>query len=127
MIVHFGDALCNADQIPDIGRTLSKLQNFVTLIFGFKAKLEYMSIKELTDTIIEDIKYYEYLSENETADEVGVRQENIDELINKIVIYESQNGNINIEDEVNINRNINIENEININRNIHVEDGAKYF
>ncbi len=123
----FWDALCNADQIPDIGRTLSKLQNFVTLIFDFKAKLEYMSIKELTDTIIEDIKYYEYLSENETADEVGVRQENIDELINKIVIYESQNRNINIEDEVNINRNINIENEININRNIRVEDGANIF
>ena len=58
---------------------------------------------------------------------MGVRQENIDELINKIVIYESQNGNINIEDEVNINRNINIENEININRNIHVEDGANIF
>lgn len=98
----FWDALCNADQIPDIGRTLSKLQNFVTLILGFKAKLKYMSIRELTDTIIEDIKYYEYLSENETADEVEARQENIDELINKIVIYESQDGNIHVEDGIDI-------------------------
>lgn len=128
----FWDALCNADQIPSIGRALSKLENFVTLILGFKAKLEYMSIRELTDTIIEDIKYYEYLSENETADEVEVRQENIDELINKIVIYESQDGNINeninIEDEANINRNINAENGTIINENIiNMEDKVNIF
>ena len=41
----FWDALCNASQIPDIGRSLNKIENFVTLILGFKAKQEYMSIQ----------------------------------------------------------------------------------
>lgn len=127
----FWDALCNADQIPDIGRALNKLQNFVTLILGFKAKLKYMSIRELTDTIIEDIKYYEYLSESETGDEVEARQENIDELINKIVIYESQDGNANenisIEDEVNSNTNINAENGIIVNENINIQSEVNIF
>ena len=99
----------------------------MTLILGFKAKLKYMSIRELTDTIIEDIKYYEYLSESETEDEVEARQENIDELINKIVIYESQDAtideNFSIEDEPN---NI-VEDEIAINENINVQGGINIF
>jgi len=86
----FWDALCMAEQIPGVGRALSKLQNFVTLILGFRAKLAYMSIRELTEAILEDTKYYEYLSDSETREEVEARQENINEFINKIVSYEMQ-------------------------------------
>ena len=84
----FWDALVNADQIPNIGRSYSKLEPFVTMILGFKAKMQYMSIKDLTQTIINDIGYMEYLAENETKEEVEARRENIDEFINKIVSYE---------------------------------------
>lgn len=84
----FWDALCNAAEIPNIGRGLSKIESFVTLIMGFQAKKEFLSIRELTDTIIRDTGYIEALAENETQEEVEARQENIDELINKIVSYE---------------------------------------
>ena len=58
------------------------------MMAGFKAKEQYMSIRELTETIINDTGYIEALMENETKEEVATRQENIDEFINKIVSYE---------------------------------------
>ena len=96
----FWDALCNAAEIPDIGRSLGKIESFVTLILGFRAKMEFMSIRELTETIIRDTKYIEYLSESETKEEVEVRQENIDEFINKIVSYEEGGAENDFDDSV---------------------------
>lgn len=84
----FWDSLCNASEIPNIGRGLSKLEPFLTLMGGFKAKAQFLSIRELTETILEDTRYMEALAENETREEVEARQENIDEFINKIVTYE---------------------------------------
>lgn len=86
----FWDALCNAAEIPNIGRGLSKIEAFVTLILGFQAKKQFLSIRELTETILEDTRYMEALAENETKEEVEARQENIDEFMNKIVSYEEQ-------------------------------------
>ena len=86
----FWDALCNAAEIPNIGRGLSKIESFVTLILGFQAKKQFLSIRELTETILEDTRYMEALAENETKEEVEARQENIDEFMNKIVSYEEQ-------------------------------------
>ena len=82
----FWDALCNAAEIPNIGRGLSKIESFVTLILGFQAKKQFLSIRELTETILEDTRYKEALAENE----VEARQENIDEFMNKIISYEEQ-------------------------------------
>lgn len=84
----FWDALVNANEIPNIGRSYSKLEPFITLMLGFKAKMQYMSIRELTEMVIRDTRYMEALAENETREEVEARQENIDEFINKIVSYE---------------------------------------
>ncbi len=86
----FWDALCNADEIPNIGRSYSKLEPFITMIAGFKAKKQFMSIKELTEAILRDTGYIEALAESETKEEVEARQENIDEFINKIVSYEQK-------------------------------------
>ena len=86
----FWDALCNAAEIPNIGRGLSKIEAFVTLILGFQAKKQFLSIRELTETILEDTRYMEALAENETKEEVEARQENIDEFMNKIISYEEQ-------------------------------------
>ena len=97
----FWDALCNASQIPGIGRSLNKIENFVTLILGFKAKQEYMSIQELTESVVRDTGYIEYLSESETKEEVENRQENIDEFINKIVSYEVGDAQNDFDDSVN--------------------------
>lgn len=94
----FWDALVNADRIPDIGRGLPKLEAFVTLIEGFRAKMQFMSIKDLTETIIRDIGYYEYLAETDAPDEVADRQSNIGEFINKIVSYEEGESEDNYSD-----------------------------
>ncbi len=85
----FWDALVNAEQIPNIGRGYSKLEPFITMMLAFKAKAKFMSIKELTETVIRDIGYYDYLYDNEEKDEVEDRIANIDEFINKIVSYEN--------------------------------------
>ena len=86
----FWDALCNAAEIPNIGRGLSKIESFVTLILGFLSMKQFLSILELTETILEDTRYMEALAENETKEEVEARQENIDEFMNKIISYEEQ-------------------------------------
>lgn len=82
-------------------RSLNKIENFVTLILGFKAKQEYMSIQELTESVVRDTGYIEYLSESETKEEVENRQENIDEFINKIVSYEVGDAQNDFDDSVN--------------------------
>lgn len=84
----FWDALCNANEISTLGRGYAKLEPFITLISGFKAKAQFMSIRELAEMVLEDTRYMEVLAENETREEVAARQENIDEFINKIASYE---------------------------------------
>ena len=86
--ISFWEALCDAENIPDIGRSLGKLENFVTFIQSFKAKAQYMSIEELTNAVLEDTGYIESLAETETREEVEARQENIDEFLNKIITFE---------------------------------------
>ncbi|MGN0329563.1 MAG: ATP-dependent helicase [Lachnospira sp.] len=86
--ITFWQALCDIDNIESIKRGAGKVEPFVTLISGFKAKKEFLSIRQLTEAVIEDTHYMESLAENETPEETEARQENIGELINKIVSYE---------------------------------------
>ena len=86
--ITFWQALCDAEHIDTIKRGVGKLEPFVTLIGSLKVKQEFMSIKELAETVVSDTRYIECLAESETAEEIEARQENIDELINKIVSYE---------------------------------------
>lgn len=85
----FWQALCEADNIDTIKRGAGKIEPFVTLISSLKAKQQFMSLKELAETVLEDTRYIESLAESETAEEIEARQENIDEFINKIVSYET--------------------------------------
>ena len=85
----FYEALRVADQIPNIGKAASKMKNFITLIEAYRAKLEFYSIKELVDDILQGIGYYEYIGEFE-EEEARDRLQNIDELINKITSYEEE-------------------------------------
>lgn len=86
--ITFWEALINAKYIDTLGRAHTKLEPFITYISSLKAKLQFLSIQELVETILKDTHYIEALAENETPEEVEARQENIDELINKIVSYE---------------------------------------
>ncbi len=84
----FYDALRQADQITAIGKSYVKLQPFVNMIQVFRAKMPHITLEELLTDIIQTTKYIESL---EATDEVDAqaRIENIDELISKVVTYES--------------------------------------
>ena len=86
--ITFWDALINAKQIETLARAYTKLEPFIIYISSLKAKVQYISIRELVETILKDTHYMETLAESETPEDVAARQENIDELINKIVSYE---------------------------------------
>lgn len=85
--ISFYDALREADEISGLGRAASRIKPFVTLIQTFRSKLEYFSIQDLIEDILEKIEYSEYLKDQ---DEEGAedRINNVGELINKSINYE---------------------------------------
>lgn len=85
--IGFYEALLAADLIPNVGRSLGKLESFAALIEHFKAEAERMKISELLEFIIETTGYVEEL-QAESDEEAESRIENIDELKNKIKAYE---------------------------------------
>ncbi|MBQ9333029.1 MAG: UvrD-helicase domain-containing protein [Lachnospiraceae bacterium] len=83
----FYEAACNASSIESLGRSASKLTPFVNTIRVLKAKNGELSLTDLFDDLMETIRYEEYLeelNEEDTDDRIA----NIDELRNKLVLYE---------------------------------------
>ena len=87
MDISFYDALRVAEEIPSIGRSLSKLDGFVTFIQSLKSKAENYTVTELLQEVIDLTGYVDELRAEDT-DEARSRIENIDELISKTVSYE---------------------------------------
>ncbi len=83
----FYNALKMADDISTIGRAGVKIKPFVTLIQSMRSKVEYLSVSQLLQEVIDETKYVEEL-EAEDTEESRARIENIDELISKAVTYE---------------------------------------
>ena len=86
MDISFYEALRVAEEIPSIGRSLSRVDGFVTLIQSLKSKAEAYTVQELLEEIIDLTGYVKEL-EAEDTDEARARIENIDELISKTVSY----------------------------------------
>lgn len=86
----FYEALKRAEYIPGLGRGAAKISPFVSFIEVLKSKLldPSYSLTNLIDEIIEATGYKKELEE-EGTDEAQGRIENIDELINKIVSFET--------------------------------------
>ena len=82
MSVSFYDALRVAEEVPSIGRSLSKIDGFVTFIQSLKSKAESYTVRELLEEVIELTGYVAELQAEDT-DESKARIENIDELISK--------------------------------------------
>lgn len=84
--ISFYDALREADNIITIGKSASKLKPFVTMIQAFRSKLEFLSINELIEDILETTGYVRELeaSDDEDSDD---RIENIYELLSKAAAY----------------------------------------
>lgn len=87
MDISFYDALRVAEEVPSVGRSLSKIQNFVSLIQMLKSKAASYTVTELLEEIIDITGYVKEL-EAEDTDESRARIENIDELISKTVSFE---------------------------------------
>lgn len=86
--ISFFDALCEADQIMAVRKSAAKLTDFATMIRAFRSRLEYYSLEELVNEVLENTGYVKELEESGEED-AQERIQNIDELISKVVAYES--------------------------------------
>ncbi|MBS4980174.1 MAG: DNA helicase PcrA [Lachnospiraceae bacterium] len=85
--ISFYEALCSADLVPGLGRSISKLESFAAMIEHFRNESERLSIQELVEEILDETGYVEELkAEGEV--EAEARLQNIDEFLNKIAAYE---------------------------------------
>lgn len=85
----FYEALTRIDVIPGTGRAAEKISSFVSLIEGIRNKLlkQVISLKDIVDEILEGTGYLTEL-EKDFPDDFEDRIANINELINKLTIYE---------------------------------------
>ena len=81
------EALRVAEEVPSIGRSVAKIDSFVTFIQTLKSKADVLSVEDLLQEIIDGTGYVEAL-EAEDTEEARARIENIDELISKTVAYQ---------------------------------------
>ena len=87
MQISFYDALRVAEEIPSIGRSLSKINEFVEFIQSLRSKEEVYTVRELLEEVIRLTGYVDELRA-EGTDEAEARIENIDELISKAETYQ---------------------------------------
>ncbi len=85
--ISFYEALKEAEQIASVGRAAAKIRPFVDLIQTFRSKLEYYSLTDLMDDILEKTGYVKELEESDEEDAQD-RIANIDELVSKVASYE---------------------------------------
>ena len=81
------EALRVAEEVPSIGRSLSKIDGFVTFIQMLKSKADVLTVEEILQEVIDSTGYVAEL-EAEDTEESRARIENIDELISKTVDYQ---------------------------------------
>ena len=85
--ISFFEAACEAQSISTLGKSASKLTPFVNTIRVLKAKNGELCLTDLFDDLMETIDYEAYLeglNEEDTDDRIA----NVDELRNKLVVYE---------------------------------------
>lgn len=85
--ISFYDALCIVQQIPDMGRSASKIEPFVMLIQTLRSRKSVRKLSELTRDVLDMTGYLEEL-EADDEEEAKDRIANIDEFITKVVTYE---------------------------------------
>lgn len=94
---NFYDALLDIDEVPGMARAAEKIKGFTNIMEEFRRMLsnpEYM-LSEIFDAVLEKTGYMEQLVA-EGTDEAKARIENINELKNKVVMYEQEAENPNL-------------------------------
>lgn len=88
MDISFLDALYQVEDVPGIGKAAAKVNGFVNLIADCREELRSgIALSDLFDAILERTGYEEELIAEHTEESLA-RVENIEELRNKIVTYE---------------------------------------
>ncbi len=87
--INFLDACFSADSIDTLGNAKKKINGFADLIREFRRKMQEGSLEELFKYITDETGYIANLKAEETEEAEG-RIENINELLNKVVIYEQE-------------------------------------
>jgi DNA helicase-2/ATP-dependent DNA helicase PcrA len=93
MGISFFEGLLRLDEIPSLnkGKAAQKLRDFTTMIRMFRTKLSAGgSLEDLITDIIETTGYIKGLEEDDDEETAKDRIDNIDELITKLVTYETQ-------------------------------------
>lgn len=85
--ISFYDALREASRIMTLGKAAAKTEPFVLMIQTFRSKLEYYSVKELIEDVLDKTGYLKEFEDMDEA-EAEERKGNIDELISKAASYE---------------------------------------
>ncbi len=85
----FYEALCHAEFIPSLKRSVEKLMRFSALIETLSSKVGRgeISVKELIEEIIEQTGYVSRLYVDEDEEKAGEREENVKELLSKAESY----------------------------------------
>ena len=86
----FYDALRQAEQIPTLGKSAAKITPFVNMIQVFRSRLTVYGLEELLQDIIDTTGYMDLLQAEGEQEEAESRMENVDELLSKVVAYESE-------------------------------------
>ena len=85
----FYDALKNCEDALGHSKATDKILGFVDMIQVFRSKLEYLSLEELVNDVLDTVGYEEMLKESDDEN-VEERLENIDEFKNKVISFEEQ-------------------------------------
>ena len=85
--ISFLDAAYEVENIPSVARAMNKIREFTDLIDDFRRKETELILPDLFSYVVEQTGYVEELEKENTEESLG-RIENIDELLNKIAIYE---------------------------------------
>ncbi len=99
--IDFFQALVDANEIPGLGKTGSKMKDFAQMIRVFRTKEANRYYESLSDFIDDVLQTTGYLEELKDADEEEAQEriENIDELISKAVAFEEKYMEENPEEE----------------------------
>ena len=83
----FFDACGMANNILT-GKAADKVLDFYGFIQRLRGELLQSSLKELTELIIDETEYIQYLKDTDKDDDTEAREDNINELISKVADYE---------------------------------------
>lgn len=85
--ISFFDALCEADDIPSIGKAKEKLLSFAGMIKVFRSRADEYSLKDLVRDVLDTTEYIQEF-DADSEEEANNRIENIEEFINKVIAFE---------------------------------------